>query len=97
MGRSRDPVPISEADLTPEPTRPRGLCLICGAWIDPANDDRALGVKLTSADGDVGEHIAHYDCVARVAHESARVPGRPDGDAVAADQLAQKPRTPEGR
>jgi hypothetical protein len=97
--RNPDAAPISESALQPEPLPRHGLCLICGEWLDGEQGEDAYAVTLARG-GDVFEHVSHAACLARVAHESARLPGgerKTMPEVVPENYLASKFRTPSGR
>lgn len=96
--RNPDAAPITEAqaEVEPAPMPQRGLCMICGEWVDAGEGEDLYAVRLTRTDGDVSEHVAHVGCMARAAHPCARLPGA-GSHAVPENYLASKPRTPSGR
>jgi hypothetical protein len=86
---------IDEAEFDAPPLPRRGLCLICGVWID--DDERDVyGVTLALGGNDASQHVAHIACLGRVVHPSARLPDAP-ARAVPDNYLASKFRTPSGR
>lgn len=98
--RNPDAPAISESQFQPPPLPRRGLCLICGDWIDAEQRDDVYLVTLAREGDDVSEHVAHAECLARVTHESARLPGsarQATPQDVPENYLASKFRTPSGR
>lgn len=94
--RSPDAVPIQEADVAAPSVPRRGLCLICGSWLEVGGDQDACAVTLAPAEGDASEHVAHVACLVRVAHPSVTLLGDPP-TVIPENQLASKFRTPTGR
>jgi hypothetical protein len=94
--RSPEAVPILEAEVA-SPTVPRrGLCLICGSWLEVGGDQDACAVTLARDSTAVSEHVAHVACLERVVHPSATLPGSPP-TVIPENQLASKFLTPSGR
>lgn len=89
-------VPILEAEVRAPPMPRRGLCLVCGSWLELESEQDGCGVTLTRGEAEVSEHVAHMECLRRVAHESANMFGSSVPPA-AEDHLAPKFMTPSGR
>ena len=73
----RDPsaVPILESDIRPPPMHRRGLCLVCGSWLELGGDQDGCSVTLARGEAQVSEHVAHIECLKRVAHPAANMFG----------------------
>lgn len=95
--RNPDAVPMPEQPPQVQRFPLRGLCLICGSWIEDGSDQDVYGVTLIGAE--ISEHVAHGACLAGVVHDCARLPGTVSrGEpSVPDNHLAPKFRTPSGR
>jgi hypothetical protein len=94
--RNPDAVAITEAEVASPPLQRRGFCLICGSWLEVDGDQDACAVTLARGEADVSEHVAHMDCLVRVAHPSADLAGAASA-AKPENHLASKFLTPSGR
>lgn len=56
-------LPITDAELQPPALPRRGLCLICGDWLDDERPPDLYVVAVTRAGADPTEHVAHVACL----------------------------------
>jgi hypothetical protein len=68
----RDPELVEIPEQSEEWALPRGLCLVCGEWID-ANAVDAYRVVVSNPPRQA-EYPCHEACLARVAHPSIQLP-----------------------
>ena len=95
---ARDPaaVPILENDVRSPPMHHRGLCLVCGSWLELGGDQEGCSVTLARGEAEVSEHVAHIACLDRVVHASANLFGSAK-TRVGENHLTSKFMTPSGR
>lgn len=95
---ARDPtaVPILENDVRSPPMNRRGLCLVCGSWLELGGDQDGCSVTLARGEADVSEHVVHMECLERVVHPSANLFGS-DKPQIGENYLAAKFLDPSGR
>jgi hypothetical protein len=96
IARNPAAAPILESEVRSPPIHRRGLCLVCGSWLELGGDQEGCGVTLARGEDQVSEHVAHIACLERVAHPSANMFGS-DRPPAAENHLASKFMTPSGR
>lgn len=96
IARNPAAVPILENDIRSPPMHRRGLCLFCGSWLELGGDQEGCSVTLARGEAEVSEHVAHIECLKRVAHASATIFGSNEPP-IAENHLASKFMTPSGR
>jgi hypothetical protein len=91
--------PMNESEIRPGLPIRGGLCLVCGEWVEPGDDDNLYVVAVSAPRGDGAEYLSHATCLARVAHPGMRLPLRNTQMPAEAppDYLDPKPKTSEGR
>lgn len=94
----RDPtaVPILESDLRSPQIDRRGLCLVCGSWLELGGDQDGCSVLIARGENEASEHVAHVECLERVVHPTANMFGS-DKPQIGENYLDAKHLDPSGR